>query len=351
MTSCWLLACALFVAPQEAATRTKPLAEELRAACEDFRVSKRAVGLSVAVLDDGEVLLDAGFGLRDREAQLAAEPATLYRLASVSKTVTAALALRLVERDKLELDAAVSNYVSDLEPVIGALTLRQLLSHTSGMRHYTADRADNGTQHRTTVEALALFVRDPLLFEPGAKYSYSTHAFTLVAAAIENASKQDFVTHLRHELKQVAPALDCEVATDKKAQRSALYTRGLLGVQRSDPREDLSWKYAGGGMESTAHDLARFAQAVLDAKLISTESREAMWTGATLNDGSKIDYGLGWRVPSDGVSASHTGAQQGASSSLVVLRAQRTVIVILCNTEGGVSELATKLGEMCVNQR
>ena len=346
-----LLACALYVVPQDAATATEPLAAELRAACEDFRATKGVVGLGVAVLDDGSVLLDAGFGLRDREAKLAAEPSTLYRLGSVSKPVTAALVMRLVERNKLELDTGVAKYVGDLEPAIGALTLRQLLSHTSGVRHYAQGREDNGTQHRTTKEALALFVGDPLLFDPGAKYSYSTHAFTLVAAAVESASKQDFVAHLRRELKDIAPALDCEVVADEKPQRSALYARGALGVQRSEPREDNSWKYAGGGMESTAHDLARFAQAVLDAKLVSADSRDALWTRAKLNDGTSSEYGLGWGVSSDGKRASHTGAQQGASSSLLVLRDQGTVIAILCNTEGGVGELATKLQQLCAAPR
>jgi CubicO group peptidase (beta-lactamase class C family) len=333
-------------APQQAAAATATVKDELRAACEDFRKTKDVVGLSVAVLEDGQVVFDEGFGQRDREAKLAAEASTLYRLASVSKPVTAALAMRLVERGKLDLDTGVAKYVDDLQPKIGALTLRQLLSHTSGVRHYAQGREDNGTAHRTTKEALALFTGDPLLFEPGTKYSYSTHAFTLVAAAIEGASKEDFVAHLRRELKDVAPALDCEVASDVKPNRSALYARGAAGVQRAEPREDNSWKYGGGGMESTARDLARFAQAVLDAKLVSAASRDALWARTKLNDGSLTDYGLGWGLSADGKRASHTGAQQGASSSLTVLREQHTVIVILCNTEGGVGELTKKLDEL-----
>jgi CubicO group peptidase (beta-lactamase class C family) len=205
------------------------------------------------------------------------------------------------------------------------------------MRHYRADRKDNGTRHLTTKEALELFVRDPLSAPPGTKYGYSTHAFTLAVAAVEGAAGKDFVALLREEIaRRGAPSLDCEVATEAKPMRSALYEKLPTGnVRRSEPREDLSWKYGGGGMESTAIDLARFGALVLDGKLVGAAARDRMWTRSTLNDGSSVDYGLGWNVAESGQLVSHGGSQQGASSSLAIVRGCGLVVVVLANTTNG----------------
>lgn len=335
----WISAILLGVSTAFAQDSEAPatLAERARAECRAFLEAQHVVGMSVALIDDGELVYEESFGWRDREAQVAADRTTLYRLASVSKPVTAVLAMQLVQSGKLDLDVGVSKYVEGLDPRIGALTLRRLLSHTSGMRHYRADRADNGTRHLTTAQALELFVHDPLIAEPGSKYSYSTHAFTLVAAALEGASKREFVELLRSEIAaRGVPALDCEVAVTEKPLRSALYEKLPAGiVRRSEPREDLSWKYGGGGMECTAVDLARFAELVLRAKLLSEESRDALWTRARLADGGSVDYGLGWGLNDSGKLVSHSGSQQGASSALSIQREQGRVVVVLTNTEGG----------------
>jgi CubicO group peptidase (beta-lactamase class C family) len=264
------------------------------------------------------------------------------------------LALQLAERGKLALDEPVARYVADLPELLQPLTLRRLLSHTAGVRHYRADRTDNGTAQRTTREALALFSSDPLIAEPGTKYSYSTHAFTLVAAALEGAAERDFRALLRENLSaKCAPTLDCEVASEVKPARSALYERLALGlVRRSEPREDLSWKYAGGGLESSAADLARFADAVLRARVVSEPSRDALWSREELADGTSIDYGLGWGVGDKGRIVSHTGSQQGSSTSLSVHRERGVVIAILCNTTGaGAADLAPRLRQLVLDAR
>lgn len=313
------------------------LTDALRAECATFLEKSGVVGLSVAVLDEGDVVFQSAFGWRDREAKLVAEDTTLFRLASVSKPVTATIVMQLVDAGRLELDVGVAKYVDGLEPEIGALTLRRLLSHTSGVRHYRADRKDNGTPFVSTRKALDLFVGDPLIAAPGEKYSYSTHAFTLVVAAVESAAKKDFVEILRENIAaRGAATLDCEVAGSTKAARSALYEKTPLGVVlRSEPREDLGWKYGGGGLESTALDVARFAQAVSNATLVSAKSRDTMWTRAKLSDGKSVDYGLGWGVGDSGRVISHTGSQQGASSSLAIVREQGLIVVVLSNTSGG----------------
>lgn len=321
------------------------LRESLRTTCANFARAHGIVGLGFAVIDDGNVLCDEAVGFANRESARPAKTTTLYRLGSISKPVCAALAMQLVDEHALALDRGIGEYVQDLPEAIRPLTLAQLLSHTSGVRHYAAGKNDNGTTLRSTREALALFVGDSLLFAPGTKYSYSTHAYTLVAAAVESAAKRDYVATLRERLHGIAPSLDCEVLAQSKPERSALYDRLASGeVALRTEREDNSWKYGGGGLESTALDLARFAQALLEGKVVSQAARERMWSPTKLADGSLSRYGLGWSLAEDGKSVSHSGSQQGCHSMLIVVPGEGLVIAVLTNTQdGGAPELGREL--------
>ncbi len=348
MRARWFVALLLCAPVHAQETPSRPRLDALRETCEQFRAERGIVGIAVAVVERGEVVFEHAFGQRDREAQLAAGTDTLFRLASVSKPVTAAIAMRLVERNELDLEAPVSRWVDGLPEALGKLRASQLLSHTSGIRHYAPGRLDNGTVHRTTAEALALFAGDELGFEPGTEHRYSTHAFTLAVAALEGASGEGFVAQVRELAKRAsAPSLDAEIAAEAKAMRSQLYELAKSGeAVRSGPREDLSWKYGGGGLESTAADVARFADAVLRAKVVSEASRDRMWTRTRLADGSETSYGLGWGVSDGGNVVSHAGAQQGASSGLTVLRREGVVIAVLSNTGGSrANELVPRIRE------
>jgi serine beta-lactamase-like protein LACTB len=302
-----------------------------------FRAEQGVVGLRVAVLEDGELVYHGGLGFADREQQLPTTPQTLFRLGSISKPVTAAIAMQLVEQGKLDLDKDLRAYSPELEGKLAPLTLRQVLSHTSGIRHYAPGRIDNSTKLRTTREALELFVDDQLLFEPGAKYSYSTHAYTLAAHVLESASKQPFERLVRERVaKRGAPSLDCEKLRDDKPQRTKLYNKVAGGepALQAIP-EDNSWKYAGGGMEATVLDLARFGHLMLDDKLVTRASRERMWAPTTLADGTTSDYGLGWGLDAKRGRVSHSGSQQGCHCALVLDVEKRRVVAVMMNTLGG----------------
>lgn len=351
-----MLAALLAFVALQATPQVQPFSTRLARvspACEEFQRASHAVGITVAIARDGQVIHHGGWGERDREAQQPMLAGTLVRLASVSKPVTAALTALLAHEGKLSLDAAISTHVPDLPETLQPLTLRGLLSHTAGVRHYRSDRNDNAAKHCTTREALALFVNDPLIAPPGTKYSYSTHAFTLVAATLEGAAKQDFRKLLRERISTpFAPSLDCEDATETKELRSAVYDLVLGTAVRAKEREDLSWKYAGGGMECSAPDLARFADALLRAKGFPAEVRDALWTRQKLADGTAVNYGLGWNVPAKGSLVSHTGSQQGSSTALTVDRETGTVVVVLCNTTGvKANDLAKELLELLVERK
>lgn len=336
---------------------------ELRGECEKFLAAQHAVGMGVAILDDGKVVLDAAFGLADREAKRAASTDTLYRLGSISKPVAAAIAMQLVDEKKLDLDADVRAKLPDVAARMQPTTMRQLLSHTAGIRHYIAGKKDNSVEHRTTAQALELFVGDPLVAPPGTLFSYSTHGYTLVHAVLEAAGGKSFPLLVRERIRARGLAsLDCEVLTEPaKPARTALYEldekpTGAVqekgAVQEAKlcgPREDNSWKYAGGGMESTVLDLARFGELVRTAQLVSESGRDALWTRTKLKDGKETAYGLGWRVAPDRSLIFHTGSQQGAQSVLAVMPAEGLVIAVMTNTSGTQpQELAERLHKRLV---
>lgn len=311
--------------------------ERLHAACTKFVAEHGVVGARVVVLENGELVFHGGFGFSDREAQRATIPDTLFRWGSISKPVAAALVLQFVEEGKLELDRDVRGYASELASLSAPITLRQLLSHTSGVRHYAAGKVDNSAKQRTTREALELFLADPLLFPPGTEHSYSTHAYTIVAHVLESVANQPFERLVRERIaKRGAPTLDCERRREDKPARAKLYNLEVGRVALLQlVAEDNSWKYAGGGLESTALDLARFGQLMLDDELVTRASRDQMWTPLKLADGSTRDYGLGWRLaPARGV-VRHSGSQQGCNTELLLDPARRRVVAVMMNTQGG----------------
>jgi CubicO group peptidase (beta-lactamase class C family) len=339
-----LLACLTVLLGAVVSFGQESLTERLRTLCERHLAAHRIVGMSVAVTNGREILLADGFGQADAKGAIPADNRTLFRLGSISKAVTAIGVMRLVERGRVDLDADIRNYVPEFPPKEYKVTPRHLLTHTSGIRHYMMGRADNGFSTVTTQEALAKFANDPLKFEPGTKFSYSTHAFTLLARMIENTSGMTFVEFMRSQVYPFAgTSLDCEVPTDSKPNRSSLYIVEPTEVVYFPRREDLSWKYAGGGMESNGLALLRLCEAVRRGDILGPASRDEMWTATVFKDGSPHHYGLGWVVNGQG-RVQHGGSQQGCASHLSFDPRTGAGVTILANTQNAdVSRLAEKL--------
>ncbi|MGV3616886.1 MAG: serine hydrolase domain-containing protein [Fimbriimonas sp.] len=323
-----------FVSLASLATAQETLEARLRALCDEHLKEERIVGMSVAVIDRKEIALADGFGFADREANRRADEKTLIRLASVSKPITAVGLMRLSEKGKLDLQADIRTYVPEFPEKPFKITARHVLTHTSGIRHYLPSKPDDGFDTVTTEQSLKRIAPDPLVSEPGKAYHYSTHAFTLLARTIEKVDGRPFVEYMREEVFPASGGdLDFEVAAEAKPNRSALYLKQSTEAKLLPKRQDLSWKYAGGGMESTALGVARFAESVRVGELVQPSTRGLMWTATTLADGKPHVYGLGWRVSPEGL-VSHGGSQQGSATTLLVDPKAEVVVVVLANTQG-----------------
>ncbi len=308
----------------------------------------QTVGASVSVHFDGKLVYAKGFGWQDRAKQINATERTVYRLGSISKPITATAAMQLWERKKLDLDCDIRKYVPEFPEKRWVVTARQILSHTSGIRHYDATDRDVFAHFDWSKDALSLFGSSSLLFEPGSKYSYSTHAFTVLAAALEKIEGKSFPILMRQNLfRKIQGTLRCELPKSKDTNQSSLYTN--INGQQVDAgrREDNSWKFAGGGMEADVVTLGKFGTGLLKDSFFKSQTRDLMWSKTKLTNGNQSDYGLGFRVGDNGV-VEHGGAQQGCRSLLYIDSKTKVVVVFMTNSGNSLNPrpLAVKLASL-----
>lgn len=310
-------------------------------------------GMTVAVVSERRVRWSAGFGLQDIENNVAAKAATVYRLGSISKPITATAVMQLYERGRLDLDAPVQKYCPAFPEKRWPVTTRQLLGHLSGIRHYKSDEEFNSTRFYASIdEGLAVFKDDPLLFEPGTKYSYSTHGYSVLGCVVEGASGQKFADFVSENVLRPAALEHMRVdsVADIIPNRAQGYRIDDKGVLTNSPLADNSYKVPGGGFVSTAEDLARFAVALQTGKLLKPETLEMMFTPQKLKDGKETSYGLGWNIgkrPTGERVIGHGGAQQRVSTFLHMQPEQGLAVVIMSNLEGArLGDLAQRIGDV-----
>lgn len=313
---------------------------ELKISIQSYLLRHNVPGASVAIFKDGELAWAEGVRWADAENRIPVTRDTLFRLGSISKAVTATATMRLSDDWKLSTKDRVKQYVPEFPHDV---TLEQVLSHRSGIRHYnSAAETVLDKRYPTAVSALEVFSNSPLLFKPGTKFGYSTHAYTLLAATLERVTGEAFHKSVYRLVSQPAGAttLRFEDVLVADPNRTRLYS--LKGVQWvSEKPIDNSWKIAGGGMESTATDLARFGSAVLEGELLRPETLERMWIKPPGNP-----YALGWRphLGPFGRVVEHGGAQQGCRAILRLYRDKGVVIAVMTNLQNHpVHELANEV--------
>ncbi len=166
-----------------------------------FMADQHAPSVSVAIVKDGKLAWTGAYGFSDLENSVPAKPSTMYRLASISKPITATAVMQLAEAGKLDLDAPIQKYCPAYPEKQWPITARELLGHLAGVRHYKLDDEWRSTKHYASVsESLDFFKADPLDFEPGTKYQYSTFGFSILGCAVEGASGMKFMEYLQEKI-------------------------------------------------------------------------------------------------------------------------------------------------------
>jgi CubicO group peptidase (beta-lactamase class C family) len=293
-------------------------------------------GASVAVAVDGRIVWAEGFGWADVENKVGVDAHTKFRIASISKALTAAAVGQLVEAGRLDLDAPVQRYVPTFpQKALGTVTTRLLAGHLAGIRHYRGMEFAGRTHYDDVVDALDIFANDPLEAAPGERYSYSTYGWNLISAVVQSASGTRFLTYMSEHVIEPMGMTEtvAEHADSLIANRGRQYQRGEDGRLLNAPWVDNSNKWAGGGYLSTASDLVRYGSAYLDGSLLRGETVDMMWTPQKNAAGEEIQYGIGWFVrPGDGRrQVWHTGGAVGGSTMLLILPAEKVVVAVLTN--------------------
>jgi CubicO group peptidase (beta-lactamase class C family) len=301
--------------------------------------AQKIPGLSVSVVTGGELRWSSGYGQADLENDVPATPETVYRLASVSKPITAVAAMQLVEQGKLDLDAPVQNYVPTFPEKPWPVTTRALLGHLAGIRHYAEGEFDSTRHYKSLLEGLALFQNDPLVQEPGTKYLYSTYGYTLVGAVVEAAAGIPFAQQLRKAVFEPAGMTGARVddVLEIIPHRAQGYQKGSNGALENSGLADTSYKVPGGGLCATAPDLARFVVALWNGTLVRPETRRQMFTSQKTRDGKRTGYGLGWALSTGRQGRKevfHRGDQQRVSTLLYTEPDRGVAVVLFANLEG-----------------
>lgn len=295
-------------------------------------------GLSAAVVVDHELRWSGGYGRADVENNVPATASTVYRLGSISKTVTATAVLQLAEKGRLDLDAPVQSYVPSFPAKTWPVTCRQLLAHLGGIRHY-ADGEMESTRHFASVaDGLAMFKDDPLVSEPGTAFLYTTYGYNLLGAAVEGASGVSYLDYVRRHIFEPA-GMERAQADDVYAiipGRARGYQKAPSGALSNSPLADTSNKVPGGGLVAGAEDVARFAMALQGGVLLQKETLARMLTRQSTRDGRLTGSGLGLFLGERrGLKeAWHTGGQPRVSTVLYMRPERRLAVVLLTNLEG-----------------
>ena len=330
----------------ELRAQQKNLSQEKRQAIEkavaSFMAANSVPGLSAAIVLDGEPRWSGGFGMADLENFSPATSSTLYRLGSISKPISATAILQLREQGKLDLDAPVQKYCPEFPQKEWPITTRQLLGHIGGIRHYSPDGKgdvpeDSARHFSSMKESLQLFANDPLVAKPGAKFNYSTYGYTVVGCVLEGAASEKFIEYFR---KNVSKLAGMEQTRDDDfftviPHRTRWYHKDKSGIVRNAGVLDSSYKIPGGGIISSADDMANFEAAILSDKLVKRSTRDLMWTSLKTADGKETGYGLGWGIMDKfGLHIlAHTGGQQGTSTAIAVVPSRNAGVVVLCNMD------------------
>jgi D-alanyl-D-alanine carboxypeptidase len=293
--------------------------------------------VSIANVEHGSLAYAKAFGKASLDPSRPADAQTRYAVGSISKQFTTAAILLLAQEGKLSLDDKVSKYFPDLTRA-NEVTLRELLSHTSGYEDYAPQdyMIPEWTKPTTPQAILDEWAKKPLDFDPGTKWQYSNTNYVLAGQIFEKASGQDLMEFLHAKIFDalgMTSAGDCSV--DKTPQDAVAYTRYALGPARPALREGPGWYFGAGELCMTPSDLAKWDIAFLNHRILSARSYEEFAHEVHLANGDDTGYALGLDVGDFGniPVISHSGEVSGFLALNRVFPTRDAAVIVLSNQD------------------
>lgn len=296
----------------------------------------QAPGISVGFLKDN-FIWTKGYGYSDLENNVEAKPESSYRLASITKTITAIAVLQLVEEGKIDLDAKVQTYVPYFPKKKWPVTTRLLLGHLGGISHYkNYEREGHIKTHKNTKQALDIFDDFDLMVKPGTEYHYSSYGYNLLGAVIEGATGVSYGEYIKENIFEPLGMDNSRMddPVDLIPHRVEGY-RLINGEIKNSEYVDVSSRFAAGGTRSTVEDLLKYADQIIKGELLKEVTWKKMFTSMTTTKGHLTGYGMGWGVrPWKGhFRVSHGGSQPETRTYLLFFPTEHFAVAIGSNLE------------------
>ena len=304
----------------------------------------RIPGLTLKIIRDGKTIKTAAYGRANIELNVPAKPDTVFEIGSITKQFTAAGILTLAQEGKLSVDDKISKYLKDTPEAWANVTIRHLLTHTSGIKNYTGLNGFQIRRHLTQEQFIQAIGKEPMDFQPGDSWKYCNTGFNLLGYIIENVSGKNYWDFMSERVFQ---PLGMTATTNRLL--SLVIPNRASGYEQTNHvwmnrDSDLTEVFSAGAIASTVGDLAKWNASLDSDRLLNAASKEQMWTPVKLNDGKTRKYGFGWYV--DAVEGhkniGHGGSTSGFSASIQRFPDNRLAVIILTNTD---EEIATTLAK------
>jgi len=347
-----LLACAALALAWPARAAAPKLPDTFEVAAVDAFLAEHTrqgtrVGLSVAIVKDGQVVLAKGYGQRSVQGGRPVETNTIFAIGSVSKQFTCAAVLLLAEDGKLSVNDPVAKYYPKLTRATD-ITLLDLMNHVSGYPdYYPLDFVDRRMLKPVAEdELLAHYAGGKLDFEPGTRWSYSNTGYILLGRVAEKVSGENLGAFLARRIFQPLGMTHTVYELDTNDRRLAA---GYATFALSDPEqisaEASGWLRGAGGIYSTPLDLVKWNLALISGKVLKPESYALMTTPRKLTGGKIAEYGCGVSVKTQNGRQviSHNGAVSGFNAYSAIVPSTRSAVVMVCNLEGGMGTMPAQV--------
>lgn len=315
-------------------------------------------GAGVLVVRDGEAIVRKSYGLADLEAGIAATPRTNYRLASITKQFTAAAIMILAERGMLSYHDPITRFLPTLPAYANGITIRHLLTHTSGLLDYEDLPAESSAQLRDRDVLRLLERQESVYFPPGTGYRYSNTGYAFLALIVEAVSGQSFASFLRDQIFRplgMHQTVAHQQGISEVADRAYGYSRSNGAFTRTD-QSRTSAVLGDGGIYSSIDELRRWVRAIEQRRLLRADTWQLAFTPATATDDPAVRYGFGWRISEHRGRTMrwHSGETIGFRNVLMHFPDDRLTVIVLTNrnepepysTALAIADLFLRCGEM-----
>lgn len=296
---------------------------------------KKVPGIAITVTKKGETVLSKGYGYSNVEKKISVDPtATIFRIGSVSKPIAASGLAKMVEEERIDLEKSIHKYIADFPKKQYDFTIKQLGGHLAGIRNYKGNEFMNN-EPLSIKAGVKLFENDPLLFQPGKDYAYTSYSLNLIALAIEETKGLPFEAYIQNTV--LNPLEMFNTQPDKKEEienKATFYLKPKKRRFTVAPEVDNYFKLAGGGYLSTSVDIAKLGNAYLKDDFLPNQIKNEFITSQEIG-AQKTYYGIGWQASYDHKGRAyygHIGNGLGGYGIFYVYPDSETVISILMNS-------------------